>query len=226
MKKISVNNIIKFRQKGEKNQQTFLNSLKRKNLVQEATEGGGGNYWVRSLSAMSNAFKDSSNKPIKNKISEILELFTPNLIKKTKDMYQRNLNILHNYEDFDFSNWLPETAEIISKTSKKSIIHLNTVPVQITPSQIYSFEKDEKKCVGAIWFVAKLDKYKEEELGMFAEALYIYLSNNFTDDYLINAENCLVVDVLDKKEVNYKMIIDEKIPSIFDSTLKAIKKLM
>jgi hypothetical protein len=226
MKKISVNNIIKFRQKAEKSQQAFLNSLKRKSLVQETTEGGGGNYWVRSLSAISNAFKEISNKPIKDKISEIVDLFTPNLTKQTKDMYQRNLDILHNYEDFDFSKWQPGTAKIISKKSKKTIIYLNTVPVQITPSQIYSFEKDEKKYVGAIWFVAKLDKYKEEELGMFAEALYIYLSNNFSDDYLINPENCLVIDVIDKKEVNYKMIIDEEIPSIFDSTLKAIKKLI
>lgn len=226
MKKISVNNIIKFRQKAEKNQQAFLNSLKRKSLVQETTEGGGGNYWVRSLSAMSNAFKEISNKPVKDKISEIVDLFTPNLTKQTKDMYQRNLDILHNYEDFDFSKWQPETAKIISKKAKKTIIYLNNVPVQITPSQIFSFEKDEKKYVGAIWLVAKLDKYKEEELGMFAEALFIYLSNNFSEEYFISQENCLVVDVLDKKEVNYKMIVDEEISSVFDSVLQQIKKLM
>lgn len=226
MKKISVNNIIKFRQKAEKSQQAFLNSLKRKSLVQETTEGGGGNYWVRSLSAMSNAFKEISNKPVKDKISEIVDLFTPNLTKQTKDMYQRNLNILHNYEDFDFSKWLPEKINIVSKTSKKSIIYLNTVPVQINPSQIYTFDKNDKKCVGAIWFVARLEGYKEEELGMFAEALFIYLSNNFDEEYFISQENCYVVDVLDKKEVNYKMIVDEEISSVFDSVLQQIKKLM
>lgn len=226
MKKISINNIITFRKKPEKSQQAFLNSLKRKSIIQETSEGSGGNYWVRSLSAMSNAFRDSNNKPIKDKISEILELFTPKLAKQTKDMYQRNLNILHNYEDFDFSKWLPEKINIVSKTNKKSIIYLNTVPVQITPSQIYTFDKDDKKYVGAIWFVAKLEGYEDEELGMFAEALFIYLSNNFEEEYFISQENCLIVHVLDKKEVTYKMIVDEKIPSIFDSTLKAIKKLM
>lgn len=226
MKKISVNNIIIFNQKSEKSQQTFLNFLKRKGLIQESTESSGGNYWVRSLSAMSNAFREISNEPIKHKISEIVDLFTPKLTKQTKDMYQRNLNILHNYEDFDFSKWLPEKINVVSKTSKKSIIYLNTVPVQINPSQIYTFDKDDKKCVGAIWFVARLEGYKQEELGMFAEALFIYLSNNFGDEYFISQENCLVVHVLDKKEVNYKMIVDEEIPSVFDSVLQQIKKLM
>lgn len=224
MKKISVNNIIIFRQKSEKSQQTFLNYLKKKSLIE--TSEGGGNYWVRSLSAMSNAFKENSTNPLKDKISEILNLFTSKLTKQTKDMYQRNLDILHNYEDFDFSNWLPDNINILSKSSKKSIIYLNTVPVQITPSQIYSFDKDGEKYVGAIWFVARLEGYKREELGMFAEALFIYLSNNFGEEHLISPENCLVVHVLDKNEVNYKMIVDKEIPSIFDSTLKDIKKLI
>lgn len=224
MKKISVNNIIIFRQKPDKSRQTFLNYLRKQNLAPK-TEGGG-NYWVRSLSAISTAFKENNTASIKDKISEILNLFTPKLTKQTKDMYQRNLNILYNYEDFDFASWYPGDITILSKTNKKSIIYLDTVPVQITPSHIYTFEKDAKKYVGAVWFVAKLEGYTEEELGMFAEALFIYLSNNFEQDYIISPENCLVVHVVDKKEVNYKMILDEEIPSLFDSTLKAIKKLI
>lgn len=224
MKKISVNNIIIFRQKPDKSKQTFLNYLRKQNLAPK-TEGGG-NYWVRSLSAISTAFKENNTASIKDKISEILNLFNPKLTKQTKDMYQRNLNILYNYEDFDFVSWYPGDITILSKTNKKSIIYLDTVPVQITPSQIYTFEKDDKKYVGAVWFVAKLEGYTEEELGIFAEALFIYLSNNFEQDYIISPENCLVVHVVDKKEVNYKMILDEEIPSLFDSTLKAIKKLM
>ncbi|WP_123906566.1 hypothetical protein [Chryseobacterium sp. MYb7] len=223
MKKISINNIIIFRQKSEKGKQTFLNYLRKKSL-EKTTEGG--NYWVRSLSAMSNAFKNNDNKPLKDKIAEILDLFNPKLTKQTKDMYQRNLDILHNYEDFDFSTWMPGTINILSKTNKRSIIYLNTVPVQITPNQIYSFDKDDRKCVGAIWFVSKLEGYTTEELGIFSEALFIYLSNNFEEEYSVSQENCLVVDVLAKKEVNYKMIIDKEISSVFNSTLLAIKKLM
>ncbi len=174
---------------------------------------------------MNNAIRTNSNEPIKDKITELLDLFVPSLTKQTKDMYQRNLNILHNYEDFDFSKWLPKNYTIISKTNKKSIIYLETIPVQITPSQIYSFEKDGKEYVGAIWFVAKLDGYNITELGVFAEALFIYLSNNFDQNSTINPENCLVVDVIGEQEVNYQELVDNKITAILKPTLELIKKL-
>ncbi|MCT4317393.1 hypothetical protein [Elizabethkingia anophelis] len=223
MKKISINNIIKFRLKSDKSQKGFLNSISKD--VEIKSEGGG-NYWTRSLSALNNAVRINSNEPIKDKITELLDLFVPSLTKQTKDMYQRNLNILHNYEDFDFSTWLPKDYEIISKTNKKSIIYIETIPVQITPNQIYSFEKDEKQYIGAIWFVAKLDGYNITELGIFAEALFIYLSNNFDQNFTINPENCLVVDVIGEQEVNYQELIDNKITAILKPTLELIKKLV
>ncbi|MCJ7933322.1 MAG: hypothetical protein MUW56_06705 [Chryseobacterium sp.] len=126
MKKISINNIIKFRLKSDKSQKGFLNTISKE--VEIKSEGGG-NYWVRSLSTMNNAIRLNSTEPIKDKITELLGLFVPSLTNQTKDMYQRNLNILYNYEDFDFSIWLPENYEIISKTNKKSIIYIETIPV-------------------------------------------------------------------------------------------------
>lgn len=222
MKRISINNIIKFRKRSDKTRKSFLSSLDRESKTK--TDNSGGNYWVRSLSAMSKSFKYNNTEPIKEKIAEILELFTPSLTKQIKDMYQRNLNILYNYEDFEFSNWIPKNFEIISKHKKKSIIYIDAIPVQITPSQIYSFEKNNKKHIGAIWFVAKLDRYKKEELGMFAEALFIYLNNNFDTTYEISPKNCLVVDVIEQQEISYKMLIDEEVPVILKTTLDIIKK--
>ena len=147
------------------------------------------------------------------------------MIKQTKDMYERNLDILHIYEDFDFNNWLPANAIILSKTSKKAIIDISNVPVQITPAQVYSFDEGEKKYVGAIWFLAKLEGFKKAELGIFAEALHIYLTANFGDNHHISAKNCLIVDVLHQEEVNYQMIVDEEIPSLLLSTLESIKNI-
>ena len=222
MKKISVKNIVVFRNKTEKNQKTFLSNLGKSN---EISLDGGGDYWVRSLSALSNAVKERNTDPIKNKIVDIANDFKPNMIKQTKDMYERNLNILHNYEDFDFSNWLPVNAKILSRNSKKAIIDISGVPVQITPSQVYSFDDEEHKCVGAIWFLAKLQGFKKPELGIFAEALHIYLSSNFENSYYVSAKNCLIVDVLNKEEINYQMIVDGEIPSLLFETLESIKKV-
>ena len=184
---------------------------------------GGGDYWVRSLSALSNAIKEKNTEPIKDKIVDISNDFKPNMIKQTKDMYERNLNILHNYEDFDFSNWLPANARILSRNSKKAIIDISGIPVQITPSQVYSFEEGEDRYVGAIWFLAKLEGFKKPELGIFAEALHIYLSANFEHSHQVSAKNCLIVDVLNKEEVNYQMIVDSEIPSLLFETLEIIK---
>lgn len=221
MKKISVNNLIKFKNKSEKSRKTFILSLGRKG---EIKSDGGGNYWVRSLSSLSKTFKCNNNEFIKDKISEILELFNPKLSKQTKDMYERNLDILHNYEDFDFSVWKPENAIVLSKTARKAIIEIDNVPLQITPSQIYSFEIDDKKYVGAIWFIAQLNGYSNEERGLFAEGLYIYLSKNFSEKYEISPENCLAVDVLSKVEVSYKMLMDKKISSILMNTISEVKQ--
>ena len=80
MKKISVKNIVVFRSKSEKNQKTFLNSL---NKEKDVNSEGGGDYWVRSLSALSAAVKEKSTEPVKNKIADISGGLTPNLTKQT-----------------------------------------------------------------------------------------------------------------------------------------------
>lgn len=221
MNKISVKNIVNFRNKSEKSQKTFLESLRKKS---EATSDGGGDYWVRSLSAMSNAVRERSTRPIEEKIVDILASIKPDTTKQTKDMYDRNLSVLHNYEGATFNDWLPLSSVILNKDSKKAIIEIDGVPVQITPAQVYLYDDGKSKCVGAIWFLAKLEGFKKAELGIFAEALQIYLTHNFETKYQIKPEDCLVIDVLSKEEVDYKMVVDGEIPSLLHLTLESIKK--
>ncbi|MDP1843372.1 MAG: hypothetical protein Q8K64_08125 [Sediminibacterium sp.] len=221
MEKISVKNIILFRKKSDKFKKTFLASI---NKVKTVETEGGGNYWVRSISALNNSFRTNDNQHIKDKIENISDDYNNSTRKQTKDMYQRNLDILYNYEDFDFSNWYPnKTFKILDKANKKSIIEINKVPVQVLPNQVFTFTKNKINHVGAIWFVAKLDGYTKAEYGIFAETLFNYLKNNFSSKYEISPENCLVVDVLNVDEVNYQMVLDDKIPSILKETLKSIR---
>lgn len=222
MKKISVKNIIAFRRKSDKSRKTFLKSLDK---VKAIDSESGGNYWVRSLSALSSTFKSNDNQHIKDKIEAVSDDFAKSKRKQTKDMYQRNLDILYNYEDFDFSTWYPnKTFKILEKANKKSVIEINKVPVQVLPSQVFTFTKNKIDYVGAIWFVAKLDGYSKAEFGAFAESLFIYLENNFSKKYQISYENCLVVDVLNLAEVNYQMILDRSIPAILGDTLNSIRE--
>lgn len=222
MEKISVKNIIVFRKKSDKSKKTFLKSLVKAKTTD--TENGG-NYWVRSLSALSNAFRTNDNSFIKDKIDDISADYDKSKLKQTRVMYQRNLDILHNYEDFDFSSWYPnKTFQILNKASKKSVIELNKVPVQVLPNQVFSFTQNKTNYVGGIWFIAKLDGYSKEELGIFTEALYNYLRSNFSTKFEVSPENCLVVDVLNFEEVNYQMVLDNRIPARLKETLRSIKE--
>ncbi len=222
MKKISVKNIIEFRKKSEKSKKSFLKSLDK---VKPITTETGGNYWVRSVSAMSKSFKTNDNIHIKEKIEIISNLYEISKSLKTKVMFQRNLNILLNYENFDFSTWYPNNAfKILDKNSRNSIIEINSIPVQVLPNQIFSFKSNETDCVGAVWFIAKLQRYNEAELGIFSESLFNLLKVNFSKNYEVMPEYCLIIDVLNVKEVTYKMILDNKISALLQSTLKAIKE--
>lgn len=222
MKKISVKNLIAFRRKTDKSKKTFLKSLTKVKIIDSAS---GGNYWVRSISALSNAFKTNDNQYIKDKINDISDDYSSTTRKQTKDMYQRNLDILYNYKDFDFSTWYPnKTFQVIDKVNKNSIIEINKVPVQISPNQVFTFSKNKIDYVGTIWFVAKLDGYSKVEFGIFTEALFYYLKNNFSKKYEVSPENCLVVDVLNLDEVNYQMVLDDKIPAMLRETLKSIRE--
>ena len=221
MKKISVKDIIVYHKKSDKSKKTFLASI---NKVKKKDSEGGGNYWVRSISALSNTFKTNDNQHIKDKIDGIFNDFKNSKRKLTKDMYQRNLDILYNYEDFDFSTWYPnKTFKILDKSNKKSIIEINKVFVQVLPNQVFTFTKNKIDYVGAIWFIAKLDGYTKSEFGIFTETLFYYLKDNFSSKYDVSAENCIVVDVLNIDEVNYQMVLSNKIPTLLMETLKSIK---
>jgi len=228
MKKINVKDLIDFRRRSDRRKKTFVNDLSFINDKQKSIEASidARDYWVRSLTALSRAFKEGHNSIIAERIQSIVEAYKPDMIRKTKIMYDRNLQILYNYEDFNFSNLKPTTEiQILEKTRKKGVLIIKDFSIKVLLHQIYSFENEKGLSLGCVLFLAKLDAYKPHELGMFAEAVYNFLDSNYSNRYYVSSKDIRIVDVMTNTNIDYQMVIDGRIPSLLTSTLDEIIKL-
>jgi hypothetical protein len=99
MKKISIKNLIEFRNKSDRGKKTFVEKIK-SNKIEIPSEGGG-DYWITSLSAICNSYRDNDLELIDNKIYELEEKLSNTKHTITKNMYQRNISILKKYKNLD-----------------------------------------------------------------------------------------------------------------------------
>lgn len=225
MKELSIKKIIEFVDKSDKSKRTFVQKLKQESERKDS--GDGPDYWVTSLSAISNSFKNNNLQFIKDKAYELEEKFENTDYERTKIMYGRNIDILYKYEVFDFNIWKPEEKlTFIKKHKSELVILINGLPVKAAPHYVFSFNNDDIKEIGAIWFIAKLDGYRKNELGMFADLLYRYLRKNYSEDYSINPRYCIAVDVVKKTEVTYYQLQKGEVPFLLDRAIDEIKKII
>lgn len=224
MKKLSIKDIIDFRRKSERSRITFVNNLK---LDKEKTNSeSGGDYWITSLSAISSSYKSGNKQLINEKIEELKEKLDKTNYKITKTMYRRNIDILLNYNDFDFKRWKPSKFDIKKKQKEDSILNIKGVEIKVNPHHVFTFGKNDNAEIGAIWFIAKLGGFEEDELGMFTEILYKYLKHNFSINYIISPKYCLAVDVVNGFDVSYSQIQKTEVPKLLTSTINDIIKLI
>lgn len=224
MKKLSVKEIIEFRNKSARRRKSFIDSLKSdtSKLILE-----GGDYWVTCISAISNSYKLNDTRPIVAKRVELEEKFEHSRYSRTKIMYKRNIDILRTYETVNLANWRPlGELRLIKKSKYNSVILIEGLQIQATPNHVFSFKDDDTDKIGAIWFIAKLNGLKVSELGMFADILYRYLKLNFSSDYVIDMEYCIAVDVWSGLDVRFSQLSNGKIPALLNSTIGEIRKLL
>lgn len=223
MRKLSIKNIIEFRRKSYSGKQKFSADVKldaEKNNIES-----GGDYWITSLSAISNSYKQNDLQYINDKIYELEEKLENSEYDRTKTMYKRNIAILYSFEDIDFKKWRPSNKiTFIKKHNPNSVISIKGLQVQATPHHVLTYQKNGDKEIGAIWFIAKLGGYKKDELGMFADILYRYLKINFSKDYTLNPKYCIAVDVVNNFDVKYSQIEEAEIPAILIPTIDEIRK--
>jgi hypothetical protein len=221
MKKTTIPNIVEFTRKTPESRLTFVHNLMKPKIETE-TEGGG-NYWIHSLSAIGQVFKTEELKDLEEKINILNEKRNNSTAQISKHMFQRNIEVLQSAKDLDFSELKPN-FDVKYLPKPKSVQAIDELPIQILPQHVYSFEENEIKKVGAIWFVSKLNGYTEEELSLFTYGLYKYLVNIHSDKNEISNEYCIAVDVTKSSILSYSKLMNKDFDKYIIQTFNAFKK--
>lgn len=223
MQKLTAKKIIKFRRLPQTRKQTFVNNLKKP----LAKSDSGGDYWISCISAITNACKDNDNKLISSKIDFLLGQHKDKSYKRTKDMYQRNIDILSEFTGYNFTKLKPKKiTEFLTRPSAKYVLTVKGLSVEVSPSYVFTYKKEEIDEVGAIWFIAQLNGFKEDELQIYSELLYKYLLSNYSKKYNINPSFCIIVDVVTLQEFKHSKIVSSGTESILNLTISDLKNFL
>jgi len=224
MEKVTIKKLIEFRKKNDQTKITFVNNLKKEK--KKSDDPSGGDYWISCLSAIRNTFKLNDIDLLDEKIELLTKKIKVSEIKRIKDQFQRNIDIIESFKDFDFEHLKPKVNLTYLKQPKfKSILDIKGLPIEAKPCHVFSFSENNSEEIGGIWFITKLNGYKKSELGMFSDILYRYLNKHYSKDFYVNPSYCVAVDLYNGIEVNYTEIQNGKIPILIDSTIEDIKKV-
>ncbi|WGQ09783.1 hypothetical protein QG516_25035 [Pedobacter gandavensis] len=223
MEKITIGNIVDFRNRSSASQISLINQL---NRPKNPEEKSGGHYWVSALSAIKNAVKLDNHQPIADKISILEDTLETEQKHINKVRWQRNIDMLHRFEDYDFSRLQPKSKfRILKGLDEKIPLIIQGLPIKVTPDVIFAFEDNGVKKIGSTMFVGKLKEYNLEDLAMFNDALYRYLTKNKDQDFEVCKDCCIVVDVINLNFVSFSQIASGKLTTHLENTLKDIKRL-
>jgi hypothetical protein len=229
MEKITIKELIEFRGRPSgklKNNFAFkLKTRKPKEKLEDAKDSGG-NYWAISTSSIYNTFKSGKDEYYDLKIDDVILRQATTGSDKDKVMYQRNLDILNNFKEFDLHHLRPldiTNFETVHKEQK--IILINNLPIYINPSLVFCFERNGKKEIGAIALISQLGGYQKSQLGMFCEMLYKFLHKHYSNEYQIAEDFCIAIDTYNAQKVIYVELLTGKIQRLVDITVDEIKSL-
>lgn len=229
MEKITIKELIEFRKKGsEKTKRNFAVKLKTREAKIKNPEDktGGGNYWSISNSSIYNTFKHGCDTFYHDKIEEVNQKLQNTTSTKDIAMYERNLNILNSFKEFDILDFRPndiKNFETVERSSK--IISIQNLPIYINPDLVFLFEENGIETLGGIILVPQLDGFSKLELSLFCEILYKFLFDKYSGEYAISQQYCIAIDTYNASSITYLEIINSRIPSILNTTLLEINRL-
>jgi hypothetical protein len=226
MEKIRIKELIEFRRKSERSRITLVKNLKLNKVIKNDSSTGG-DYWISCLSAIANVFKYDNLILLDEKINLLIEKIRTYEDKRIKDQFQRNIDVLYNFEDFDFQEIKPNSKlSYLKKPTAISILDINGIPIQAKPDHVFTFSINNSEEIGAIWFIAQLDGFDKGELGMFVDILFRYLDKHFSNDFYVNTSYCIAVDVNKAQYISYKDIEEGRIPKFLENTIEDIKRFL
>jgi len=225
MNKLSIIDLINFRNNSDYYKKKVANSLRLEK--KKETEKRGHNYWASCLSALSNSFKFNDSNFIVDKKHELKGKLETAENDKSKIMYKSNLDILSGFEDYDLKELRPlDVVDFLQKYHDNSILNVSEFKIQALPHHVFTFKSGETEEVGSIWFVAKKKGFHKNELGMFTDILYRYLTTHFATDHILNSKYCMTIDVSNKSIVSYDQLERGEISFILNSTLEDVRNFM
>lgn len=226
MRKLRIKELVTFRRKSDRSRKAFVNNLKMEQNP-ESDISSGGDYWISSLSAIRKVFKCDDKIFLDKKIELLSKKSQQTEIHRIKNQFQRNINILTGFADFDLQKIKPEVdLTFHNKPNDFSIININGLQIQVKPDQVYSYSINGHREIGAVWFIAQINGYDIIELGMFTDVLYRYLLNNYSNDFIINPSYCVAVDVFKGQAISYDDIKKGRVHSLLEKTVNEIKGLL
>jgi len=224
MEKVTVKNLIEFRGKNDRTRITFVNNLKKEK--KKSADSSGGDYWISSLSAIRNAFKYDNIDLLDEKIELLVNKIKVSETKRIKDQFQRNIDIINNFKDYDFECLKPSgDLTFLKQIKNQFILKIKGFPVESKPCHIFTFSENDSEEIGGVWFIAQLKGFKKSELGMFTDILYRYLEKHYSNRFYVNPKYCVAVDLYNAQEVNYEEIKNGEIPILIEQTLDKIMKI-
>ncbi len=120
----------------------------------------------------------------------------------------------------------PEDAGELDKKYLTVAIHTRDLLIESAPQHVYSIGKDDQNEIGGIWFIAKKDGYKIEEMDLFADIPSRYLKSQYGKDYTLNPRYCIAVDLVGNYNINYSQLQSGEVFPLLNNTIDEINKLM
>jgi len=229
MEKITIKELIEFREKSGVRKKNFANKLKTKKPKEKVStdeENGGGDYWVSCTSCIQRVFKSGSKDEYDDKIEDLQARYQNAQLKHVKDRHQSNIDILMRFKDFELDQFKPHVDLRYEKISRQSmVVPVDGIPLYVAPGVLFSFEQNGKQHLGAVWLTPKKGGYTKDELGMFCEMLYRFMVKNYSDTYQISEEYCVAIDTFNARSVRYTELVSGNIPYLIDSTLKELNQV-